>query len=101
MRKRTRKCVKRLQKYMAAYTKQVEFHDITNKTLIDDVLYGLGVALGPKRYEFNNGFRLFKARLLKHLQAKADTAINRGQEGDTLPVRSPSIVERARLSKER
>ena len=70
MRQRTRKCVKRLQKYMAAYTKQVEFYDIANKDLIDDVLYGLGVALGPEQYAWKNGFRLFKARLLKHLQAE-------------------------------
>ena len=65
--KRMKKAVEYLQNYMNTYSSQVGYLDYADETLIDDVLYGLGVALGPKRYAFAHGFSKFKARLLDHL----------------------------------
>lgn len=65
--KRMEKAVKYLQHYMATYSNQECYRDYSEETLIDDVLYGLGVALGRKRYSFAPGFEKFKARLIKHL----------------------------------
>ena len=55
-----------LQKYMATYDKQPMYLDYREKTFIDDVLYGLGVALSQK-YCFAGGFERFKGFLRKHL----------------------------------
>jgi hypothetical protein len=65
--KRMKKAVEYLKNYMNTYSNQVGYLDYTDETLIDDVLYGLGVALGPKRYAFAQGFCKFKARLRDHL----------------------------------
>lgn len=54
---------------METYDKQVGYLDHTNKTIIDDVLYGLGVALDNK-YRFADGFDKFKKRLRRHLAIK-------------------------------
>jgi len=68
--KRMKKAVKYLQDYMNTYSGQSGYLDYADETLIDDVLYGLGVALGPKRYAFARGFRKFKARLKDHIANK-------------------------------
>lgn len=72
-RQRMKKAVQHLQECMMRYDKQIWYLDYTDETLIDDVLYELGVALDPKRYAFAQGFRRFKKRLVKHL---ADKEIN-------------------------
>ena len=77
--KRMKKAVEYLQDYMATYDKQTGYLDYADETLINDVLYGLGVALGPKRYAFAQGFRRFKKRLAKHLanHAECQAELNR------------------------
>ena len=70
--KRMKKAVEYLQDYMATYDKQGGYLDYSDETLIEDVLYGLGVALGPKQYAFAQGFRRFKERLAKHLANAKD-----------------------------
>jgi len=65
--------VAKLQHYVETYDKQEGFEDYTDETLIDDVIYGLGAALG-KEYQFADGFRKFEARLVKHIKQKQDAA---------------------------
>lgn len=62
-----KKTIEYLQKYINTYDEQFEHVDYSDETIIDDVLYGLGVALDDK-YEFANGFDEFKERLKKHLR---------------------------------
>ena len=78
--KRMKKVVGYLQDYMNTYSGQAGYLDYADETLIDDVLYGLGVALGPKRYIFAQGFRKFRARLRDHL-ANARSQALRGKDG--------------------
>jgi hypothetical protein len=62
--------IKYLVKYMATYDKQIGYLEYTDETIIEDVLYGLGVAIGGKKYMWANGFATFKERLAKHLAGK-------------------------------
>lgn len=64
--KRMAGAVAYLAGYMANYAKQTGYEDYRDETLIDDVLYGLGAALGDE-YRFASGFELFKAKLCAHL----------------------------------
>lgn len=65
--KRMKKAVERLQKYMETYDQQSKYLDYSEETFIDDVLYGLGVALDHDEYSFFFGFQKFKKRLVSHL----------------------------------
>lgn len=58
--------VKYLQEYFNSYTKQEGYLDYEDSTLIDDALYGLGVALDPK-YKMGTGYTEFKKFLREHL----------------------------------
>lgn len=64
---RMRRAVEYLTNYMVTYPKQPGYKDYSDETLINDVLYGLGVGLSEK-YRMADGFREFKAVLLKHLK---------------------------------
>jgi len=68
--KRMKKAIEYLQKFMNTYDQQYGYLDYRDETLIDDVLYGLGVALDGSEYRMANGFRKFQKRLRKHLGAK-------------------------------
>jgi hypothetical protein len=65
--KRVGRAIKSLTKYMVTYPKQHGYLDYNDETIINDVLYGLGRALDPEKYQFANGFDLFKEVLRKHL----------------------------------
>lgn len=67
---RMRFAVESLAQYMATYDKQYGYLDYSDKTFIDDVLYGIGRALS-KDYEYVVGFEKFKARLREHLSSPA------------------------------
>lgn len=62
--------IKYLTHYMTTYDKQLGYLDYTNETIVDDVLYGLGVAL-DRKYKFAGGFDKFKKRLRRHLAIKS------------------------------
>lgn len=66
--KRAKKVIESLQEYMNTYNKQVGYLDYTDDTIINDVLYGLGIALDKERYSFGKGYHLFAARLREHLK---------------------------------
>lgn len=65
--KRIESAVKYLREYMNTYDQQIGYADYSDRTYIDDVLYGLGVSLS-KEYQFAGGYRKFKALLLEHLR---------------------------------
>lgn len=68
--KKMRAAVASLQSYMAGYDKQPSYETYSEETLIDDVLYGLGIAL-DSHYAYANGYENFKKRLLEHLRSNA------------------------------
>lgn len=68
--RRVRSAVAYLQKYIAGYDRQMHYQDYSDETIINDVLYGLGLALHQERAEFAGGYDWFKREvLLPHLQA--------------------------------
>lgn len=58
---------KSLQDYMNTYDQQVEYDKYTDGIFINDVLYGLGIALEPELYRNNSGYEAFKKKLREHL----------------------------------
>lgn len=69
---RMRDAVASLQQYMATYDQQTGYLDYSDKTYLDDVLYGLGRSLGAE-YEFAGGFAKFKDVLRHHLGTESAT----------------------------
>ena len=67
--RRVKKAVEYLQTYIATYSKQACYLDYSDTTIIDDVLYALGVALGKEKYMFAGGYANFKQVLLVHLES--------------------------------
>jgi len=65
--KRMRRIVADFQKYVATYTDQPYYETYTDKTLIHDMLYGLGIALDPEDHQFAQGYEVFKAKVREHL----------------------------------
>jgi hypothetical protein len=64
---RMEKAVAYLKDYIGTYDRQYGYLDYRDETLIDDILYGLGVALGGDAHQFSNGFDKWKAKLREHL----------------------------------
>ena len=56
-----------LKNYINTYDKQIGYLDYSDKTFIDDVLYGLGVAVDDK-FKLANGFNDFKEFLRNYLK---------------------------------
>lgn len=66
-RKRMAGIVASLQEYVGSYDKQLGYTDYLDKTLIDDVLYGLGRAMDPKAHSGADGYEAFREVLQRHL----------------------------------
>lgn len=64
---RMERAVKYLQDYMATYDKQEGWRSQSDATLIDDVLYGLGVALYGQECEYAPGYEKFQDKLREFL----------------------------------
>ena len=62
-----KKAVASLTEYMRTYHLQPGYEDYTEATFIDDVLYGLGIALDPKQHKYAQGLDVFKTKLRKHI----------------------------------
>jgi hypothetical protein len=67
-RKRMALMVKYLTRFMETYDKQYNYEGYTDRTFIDDVLYGLGVALNPEKHQFADGFDTWKETLAQFLK---------------------------------
>jgi hypothetical protein len=70
-RKRMAGIVASLQAYVGSYDKQSGYTDYTDKTLIDDMLYGLGLAMDPKAHNGADGYEAFREVLQRHLVAES------------------------------
>lgn len=68
--KRMQHAIRYMANYMSTYEKQPGCLDYRDETLIDDVLYGLGYALGGKEHQYASGFDVWKDKLRKHLDQK-------------------------------
>tara|TARA_R110002049_G_scaffold282589_2_gene462416 strand:- start:728 stop:1261 length:534 start_codon:yes stop_codon:yes gene_type:complete len=64
---RMKRMISDMKKYWNTYDAQEGCLLYTDKTFIDDALYGLGVAIDPKKYFAAQGYDKFKAALLERL----------------------------------
>lgn len=55
-----------LADYWGTYKRQHGYEKYSTDTVIDDAIYGLGVAI-DKKYQYANGYEQFKKDLIKHL----------------------------------
>ncbi len=65
--RRMQRIVADLQRYAATYSDQQSFADYSDETFINDMLYGIGVALDREKYSFASGFVAFQEDLRRHL----------------------------------
>lgn len=65
--RRMKKAVAWLTEYMRSYNKQSGYMDYEDKTFVDDVLYGLGVALHGTEVSYASGYEKWKKMLRDHL----------------------------------
>lgn len=78
-RKRMRLIVGRLQEYVRTYSDQAHFDTYSDTIFIDDMLYGIGIALEPLEYRTSPGFDEFKKALRAHLDGRQQVPTS-GQE---------------------
>lgn len=64
---RMQKIVAEFQDYVRTYTKQVHYDTYSDQCFIDDMLYGIGIALDAKQFQYSQGFDNWKAKLREHL----------------------------------
>ena len=60
-----------LNHYLATYPRQYNYEKYSDEVFIEDILYGLGVAIGGEKYMFAIGFDKFKEVLREHLERKS------------------------------
>ena len=58
-----REAVKSLSEYWVTYSEQEGYEDYRLETLLDDCLYGIGIAVDPEGYAYAQGYRKFKEDL--------------------------------------
>lgn len=68
---RMRAAVAEFQNYVRTYTKQKHYDTYTDSIFMDDMLYGIGIALNEGDYAFSEGYERFKAKLREHLACSA------------------------------
>lgn len=66
--KRMRGIVAAFQKYVSTYSDQPYYETYLDKTFLDDMLYGVGIAFDREEYSTALGYEKFKARLREHLR---------------------------------
>ncbi len=71
-RERMRAMLESFENYVVTYRSQEGWEDYSDKMFLDDMLYGLGIAMedSDEQYTWGNGFQRFKEYLLKHLGAE-------------------------------
>ena len=72
-RKRMKAVVARFQKYVATYSDQLHYEDYSDTIFLDDMLYGIGLALSEGTATDNSGaggYERFKRELRAYLQGK-------------------------------
>lgn len=65
--KRMKLMVQYLKEYIETYDKQYHYENYSDTILIDDILYGLGVALDPKAHQYADGYETWKNKLIQYL----------------------------------
>lgn len=57
-----------MKDYINTYDNQFSWETYSYKTILDDMLYGIGISLFGDKYRFNNGYFEFKKFLIDFLE---------------------------------
>ena len=66
--KRMDQIVGDFQEYVETYSNQSNWRDYSDTIFIDDMLYGIGIALNRPDHEFGKGYDTWKEKLRAHLE---------------------------------
>lgn len=80
-RKRMQLIVKRLQDYVRTYSDQAHYDTYTDTIFIDDMLYGIGIALEPLNHQGSYGFEKFKDALRERLSSVSQRSASDADKG--------------------
>lgn len=72
-----RDAVEYLVEYWGTYARQHGYINYSVETLIDDALYGLGMAIDEKQFRFADGYDRFKKVLSDHLERSEGAEIKK------------------------
>jgi len=61
------KIVSYFQNYVATYSDQQNYKTYSDRIFIDDMLYGIGIAINKNKYQNAVGYRLWKKELIKYM----------------------------------
>jgi len=61
--KRMKKIVAKFQEYVKSYTNQSHYLNYSDEIFIDDMLYGIAISINEKKYQFADGYKLWKKEL--------------------------------------
>ncbi|MEW8120048.1 MAG: hypothetical protein AB2792_23045 [Candidatus Thiodiazotropha sp.] len=62
--------VSMLRDYWGTYDMQLGYEDYSIRTLIDDALYGLGIAIDKEQFKSADGYEAFKLVLIEYLNSQ-------------------------------
>lgn len=63
--------VSQMQNYAGTYTAQHGYDSYQTFTYVEDILYGLAISLNKDKYQFAQGYALFRQDLLKFIAGDA------------------------------
>lgn len=94
---RVKKAIEYLIHYMDTYPLQYGYQDYSDEIIIDDVLYGLGVALNGEEFQYAQGFQKFKQYLLAHIMKTTPIPVELSHEKDSTDGSKENIPEKIEM----
>ena len=58
--------------YVNTYDKQIGYKSYSEETIINDMLYGIGICLDEDEYKFGDGYARFRIKLLDIIKKKLE-----------------------------
>lgn len=65
---RMKMIVEDFQNYVKTYSEQVAYQSYSDEVFLDDMLYGLGIAIGDEEFRYLNGYKHWKKILMNFLK---------------------------------
>ena len=61
------KVIKSMKNYIDTYPNQLGWELYTKDTVLNDLVYGIGIAIDKRKYQYGDGYDKFKKDLIKFL----------------------------------
>lgn len=87
--RRVKGIIAKLKDYIDTYPNQIDWTNYEDETIINDIVYGLGIALDKEEHKYFDGFQKFKKKLIQHLN---ETTVV-GVETETVSITKETLEE--------